>query len=536
MASAKGGRSMPAAQGGSPSAAWSRRVRRRHRDARHDGRGVRAQPARARPDTRHAQARGATRLGVYAAADLAGVRPIVARSGLPGFKVSEQPVLAADRVRLRGRAGRGPASGETRAAAEGSGGPRGARPGGAARGRRHASRARAGRPRCSTRSGGDNVFLESAVDADLDDIERTAEVSVTRTFRTARQCMSPIEGRGVLAYWDRRLEMLVLHTACQIPAHRAHRARGVPGARAGPGTHRGPRRRRRVRLQGHPAPGGGWCSDGSRCIGNHPVRWIEDRREQLVAQCELPRAPLRHHRPMPRPTAPCSPSTARRTSTPARTPRIRSPRAWRRRRWRASCPDPTSSNATGAGPGRWRPTSHPSSPTAGVARTGVCFALEVLLDCVARAPRHGSRRAAPAEPGRAAPDAVSTTSRGKHFRQRRLPGVPAPGPPAAIDLPAIRERQRRGETDGRRGRGGVSRSSASRRRTAPRSTRPGGVPMIPGHEQAGARMTPSGRARGPRRPLHSHGQGLETTLAQVAHEVSRHRPRQGQGSSTAIPP
>ena len=54
---------------------------------------------------------------VYTAGDLAGVRPIVARSGLPGFKVSEQPVLAADRVRYAGE----PIAacvGETRAAAE----------------------------------------------------------------------------------------------------------------------------------------------------------------------------------------------------------------------------------------------------------------------------------------------------------------------------------------------------------------------------------------------------------------------------------
>ena len=39
---------------------------------------------------------------VFAATDLGGVRPIVARSGLPGFKVSEQPVLAVDRVRYAG--------------------------------------------------------------------------------------------------------------------------------------------------------------------------------------------------------------------------------------------------------------------------------------------------------------------------------------------------------------------------------------------------------------------------------------------------
>ena len=42
--------------------------------------------------------------------------------------------------------------------------------------------------------------------------------------------------------------------------------------------------------------------------------------------------------------------------------------------------------------------------------------------------------------------------------------------------------------------------------------------MVPGHEQATARFTPDGGLE-LRVGVHSHGQGLETTLAQVAHEV-----------------
>uniref|UniRef100_UPI0035CB40A5 xanthine dehydrogenase family protein molybdopterin-binding subunit n=1 Tax=uncultured Methylobacterium sp. TaxID=157278 RepID=UPI0035CB40A5 len=45
-----------------------------------------------------------------------------------------------------------------------------------------------------------------------------------------------------------------------------------------------------------------------------------------------------------------------------------------------------------------------------------------------------------------------------------------------------------------------------------------GIPMVPGHEQAGARLTPDGGLE-LRIGAHSHGQGLETTLAQVAHEI-----------------
>src|SRR3954451_20995415 len=39
---------------------------------------------------------------VFTAADLVGVKPIRAVSGLPGFKISEQPVLATDKVRQVG--------------------------------------------------------------------------------------------------------------------------------------------------------------------------------------------------------------------------------------------------------------------------------------------------------------------------------------------------------------------------------------------------------------------------------------------------
>lgn len=45
-----------------------------------------------------------------------------------------------------------------------------------------------------------------------------------------------------------------------------------------------------------------------------------------------------------------------------------------------------------------------------------------------------------------------------------------------------------------------------------------GIPMVPGHEQCGARLTPDGMLE-LRIGAHSHGQGLETTLAQVANQV-----------------
>ena len=233
----------------------------------------------------HARIRGVTKppggeTRVFTATDLAAVRPIVARSGLPGFKVSEQPVLATGRVRYAGE----PIAaclGDTRAAAEDV----------ASRVALDLEelpavadmlRARAPDTPLLHPAWGDNVFLESKVDCDLGETERKAAVSVTRTFRTARQCMSPIEGRGVLAYWDRRLEMLVLHTACQMP----HIVR--TGLAQCLGLEQG-----QVRIV-VPDVGGGFGYKGillaeEVVLGwiamhrEHPVRWIEDRREQLTA-------------------------------------------------------------------------------------------------------------------------------------------------------------------------------------------------------------------------------------------------------------
>src|SRR6185312_3319395 len=45
-----------------------------------------------------------------------------------------------------------------------------------------------------------------------------------------------------------------------------------------------------------------------------------------------------------------------------------------------------------------------------------------------------------------------------------------------------------------------------------------GIPMVPGHEQCFARLTPDGMLE-LRIGAHSHGQSMETTLAQVAYET-----------------
>ena len=102
---------------------------------------------------------------------------------------------------------------------------------------------------------GDNVFLETFVDVNVE-AALDAPIKVTREIRTARQCMSPLEGRGVVATWDRRLGAtagLHLHPDA---TYRAHRTGGMSWARAGADSRGGARCRRRLRVQGNPAAGG----------------------------------------------------------------------------------------------------------------------------------------------------------------------------------------------------------------------------------------------------------------------------------------
>jgi len=88
---------------------------------------------------------------------------------------------------------------------------------------------------------------------------------------------------------------------------------------------------------------------------------------------------------------------------------------------------------------------------------------------------------------------------------------------AAIGVERVRARQTAGEPDGRLI--GVGLAIYCEQAAHGTSVYAGwGIPMIPGHEQATARLTPDGGLE-LRVGVHSHGQGLETTLAQVAHEV-----------------
>ena len=64
---------------------------------------------------------------------------------------------------------------------------------------------------------GDNLFLTTAIDVDFEAVKAKAAISVTRELRTARQAMCPLEGRGVIANWNTRLDQLIVTSSTQQP-------------------------------------------------------------------------------------------------------------------------------------------------------------------------------------------------------------------------------------------------------------------------------------------------------------------------------
>ena len=134
-----------------------------------------------------------------------------------GFKVSGYPPLATHKVRFVGEAIAACVA-PTRAEAEDL----------AKLGERRLRAAAAGHRRrgaCSTRppslvheSWSNNLFIEREFQGgNIEEVARTAEVVVRRSYRMNRQVAVPLEGRAVLAYRDHRLDELVVYSSTQVP-------------------------------------------------------------------------------------------------------------------------------------------------------------------------------------------------------------------------------------------------------------------------------------------------------------------------------
>ena len=453
-----------------------------------------------------------TEAQVFIRADLDGVAAIVAPTTLPDYKLSECHPLAHDKVRFVGEAV-AMCVAPTRAEAE------------------DLTEeieieldelpvlldAHAARAEPSVRiheAWSDNSFLTLNYESGFEAKAKGAPVVVRREVALARQAMVPMEGKAVLAHWDDRSDQLVVYASTQVP----HIIR--VGLAQFLGIDQG-----RVRVIS-PDVGGGF---GYKCVlqpeelciawlalkFRRPFRYVEDRREHLVVGANS----RQHHYRL---TAHADergrlmaldaevtidggaysawPFTVALEPGQA-TGNLPGPYDFRGYRCRTHC---VATNKPGFLPYR------------GVARTGVCFAMELMIDAIARAVgrepwevRHDNLVPASAMP-------YDNVTR-KHYDSgdyRKALMLARD----KIGFESWRERPARGEPDGRLiGIGFASYCEQTAHGTSVFSA--WGLPIIPGYDQATVRVTADGGLE-VRAGVHSHGQGMETTLAQIAHEVT----------------
>lgn len=360
----------------------------------------------------------------------------------------------------------------------------------------------------------DNNFLTLRYESGFAAESKDAPVIVRREFSLSRQAMVPLEGKAVLAHWDERSDQLMVYTSTQVP----HIIR--VGIAQFLGLDQG-----RVRVVS-PDVGGGF---GYKCVLHpeelcvawlalkyrRPFRYIEDRREHLVAGANS----RQHHYRL---TA-YADARGRLKALDAEvvidggaysnwpftvalepgqaTGNLPGPYEFRGYRCRTEC---VATNKPGFLPYR------------GVARTGVCFAMELMMDAIAREVKRDpfAVRYENLVPASAMPyDNVAQKHYDSGDYQHSLKLARE-----KLGVDSWRERQKNGEPDGRRiGIGFATYCEQSAHGTSVFSA--WGLPIIPGYDQATVRVTPDGGLE-VRVGVHSHGQGMETTLAQIAHEVT----------------
>jgi aerobic carbon-monoxide dehydrogenase large subunit len=448
---------------------------------------------------------------VFTAQHMAGVKPIRASTALPGFKHSSEPILAEGKVRYVGEVV-AMCVADTRAEAEDI----------AATVEVDYDELPAVVDMLAARrpdaplvhdAWGDNVFIEFSHDAAIDDIAKTAAIKVTREFHTDRHCMFPIEGRGVVAAWDERLQYLTVITSTQM-LHAVQR--GIAECLDMPDG--------AVRVIS-PDVGGGFGYKGLLCreevalawLAKHtrqPVRWLEDARERLTANANC----REHHysivgyadRNGRLLAIDCEASvdagaySVYPTSSALEAAQVTS-----------LLPGPYDFSVYRCRSAAVATNKCPILPYRGVARTGVCLAIESIMDAIA---------------WEAALEPLEVRRRNL-VQPEQMPFVNVMNKPfdggdypeclrraaAAIDIPTVRARQQRGEPDGRLIGAGVSIfCEQGAMGTSVMSS--WGRPVVPGYEQASVRLTSDGDLE-IRVGTHSHGQGHETTFAQIAHEV-----------------
>lgn len=359
----------------------------------------------------------------------------------------------------------------------------------------------------------DNRFVTIAGDfGDVDAAREEAAITITRTFDMGRHAGVPLETRGCLAYYDARLDQLVLYTSTQFP----HVIRSVLAQQLG-------MEERRLRVVA-PDVGGGFGIKNNlypeevalaalALLVDHPVRWIEDRWEHLVGSAQA----REHHYDM---TAHAS---ADGELIGLEVDMVVDAGAYSVWPWTAGM---DAGMSCGIIPGPYRLRSYryrgttvatnktPLGPYRGVARPGACFAIERTIDEVALAlglePKDVRAR------NMVRSDEFPYTSvTGKIYDSGDYAATVAAAA-ELVDHDSVRARQAEVAGGKRIGIGYASYTEQTAHGQAEWASR--GLPVVFGFESATVTIDPSGGIT-VRVGIQSHGQGLETTLAQVVTEV-----------------
>lgn len=359
----------------------------------------------------------------------------------------------------------------------------------------------------------DNVFVTLRSDVDFEKYAAQADRVVSHEVELSRQCMLPMEGMAILAYWDHQQDQLIVYCASQIPhMHRRGFAEflGLD--------------QEQVRVIS-PDVGGAF---GYKCVVHaeelsvawlaktykKPFRYVQDRREHLIVG-----ANTREHQ-------------YKLNAHVSNDGRLLAVDAEITIDGGAYSVWPFTiglevGQAAGNLPGpydfrgyrsvtRGVATNKPGfMPYRGVARAGVCYAIEQLMDTIAfeldmepwevRLKNLVKKEQMPY---------INVAN--KHYDGGDYPESLRRAL-QHIGAEKIRERQAKGEADGRLiGLGVATYTEQSAHGTSVFAA--WGTAVIPGHDQAFMRMTPDGGLEisvG----VHSHGQGMETTFAQIANEI-----------------
>jgi carbon-monoxide dehydrogenase large subunit len=357
----------------------------------------------------------------------------------------------------------------------------------------------------------DNAFIKRHFETEgFEAAMAAAEHRLGHTYEMARHTGTPLENRGCVASWDAAGEKLILWTATQIPhlvrtgladvlGLPEHSVRVIaPDVGGGFG------------IKGHLFPEEIACAVMAMDLGR-PVKWIEDRREHLLASVHA-----REH------THEVEVGFDADGVVQALSALITvDAGAYSVYPWTATM---DVGMALGILPGPYRIDNYrvdavavatnkcPLGPYRGVARPAACFSIERTMDAVAE--HVGLDRAEVRRRNLVAPGEFPYTSvtglvydSGSYVESLDRVTEQAGAAGFAAEQAAAR-------AEGRLlGLGLAVYTEQTAHTTTEFAKR--GIPMVFGYETSRVRMDPSGHAT-LHVSVHSHGQGLETTLAQVA--------------------